>query len=78
MKWYRVPDDDRQAQDPAGADSEGDPFSKIRSFHDSATDDVVDGRPTGAAARPCPPGPWNVAGRKLEHMDSVVRLKECK
>jgi proteic killer suppression protein len=50
----------------------------IRSFRDNATEDISNGRDTRVTRRWCPPGLWRVAGRKLEHIDSVVRLDELR
>ena len=50
----------------------------IRSFRDSATEDIFNGRDTRSARRRCPPVLWRVAGRKLDHVDSVVRLDELR
>lgn len=50
----------------------------IQSFRDGATEDVFNGRDTRAARRRCPQQLWKVAGRKLEHLDSVARLDELR
>ena len=46
----------------------------IRSFADSGTEDVFNGRNTKAARRTCPRDLWVVAGRKLDHLDSMEGL----
>lgn len=48
----------------------------IRSFKDSGTADIFDGRNTKAARKSCPENLWRVAGRKLDQLDSVVALEE--
>lgn len=48
----------------------------IRSFKDSGTADIFDGRNTKAARKTCPENLWHVAGRKLDQLDSVVTLEE--
>ncbi len=50
----------------------------IRSFRDPATEDIFNGRETKAARRRCPLDLRRVAGRKLDHLDSVVRLEELR
>ena len=48
----------------------------IRSFKDSSTEDIFNGRNTKAARKTCPEHLWRVAGRKLDQLDSVVSLEE--
>lgn len=50
----------------------------IRSFRDSATQDVFDGRSSKKARRAVPHTLWGVAARKLEQLDSVVALDELR
>ena len=50
----------------------------IRSFKDSATEDIFNGRATKLARKACPQNLWPVAGRKLEQLDSVVALEELR
>jgi proteic killer suppression protein len=48
----------------------------IRSFRDRGTEDVFNGRQTKAARRSCPVQLWRVAARKLDQLDSTIRLEE--
>ena len=48
----------------------------IRSFRDSGTEDVFDGRDTRAARRVCPPLLWRVARRKLDQVNRVEEVGE--
>ena len=50
----------------------------IRSFRDGGTEDVFYGRQTRAARRSCPESVWRVATRKLDQLDSVVRVAELR
>ena len=50
----------------------------IRSFRDSATQDVFDGRSSKKARRVLPLTLWDVAARKLELIDSVIALDELR
>jgi proteic killer suppression protein len=50
----------------------------IRSFKDQGAEDVFNGRPTKAARRSCPPQLWRVAARKLDQLDSVIRIEELR
>ncbi|MFQ5898230.1 MAG: type II toxin-antitoxin system RelE/ParE family toxin [Candidatus Methylomirabilia bacterium] len=50
----------------------------IRSFADEGTEDVFNGRNTKAARRSCPQELWQVAGRKLEQLDSVEHVEELR
>lgn len=50
----------------------------IRSFKDQGTEDVFNGRATKQARQTCPQQLWSVAGRKLDQLDSVVRLEELR
>ena len=47
----------------------------IKSFKDTATEDVFNDRPSRAARRACPQRIWRVARRKLEQIDSVEDLR---
>ena len=46
----------------------------IRSFADQGTEDIFDGKNTASARRCCPQSIWKVAYRKLDQMDSSVKL----
>ncbi len=50
----------------------------IRSFRDGGTEDVFYGRQTRVARRACPESVWRVATRKLDQLDSVVRVAELR
>jgi len=50
----------------------------IRSFKNTGTEDVFNGRNTSRARRTCPQGLWPVAGRKLDQLDSVSLLDELR
>ena len=50
----------------------------IRSFADSGTEDVYDGRNTKAARRACPVDLWAVAARKLDQLDSAESLDDLR
>ncbi len=48
----------------------------IVSFGNPGTEDVFNGRRTRDANKVCPPVLWRVARRKLDRLDSVLRLSE--
>lgn len=48
----------------------------IRSFRDSGTEDIFDGRDTRGARRACPAALWKVARRKLDQVNRVEDLGE--
>ena len=50
----------------------------IQSFAAQATEDIFNGRHTKAARRICPQNLWNIAGRKLDQLDSVEALGELR
>lgn len=50
----------------------------IRSFKDIASEDIFNGRDTKLARKSCPQALWAVATRKLDQLDSVVRLEELR
>ena len=50
----------------------------IRSFKNPGTDDIFYGRDTRNARRTCPKELWKVAGRKLEQLDSAIRIDDLK
>ena len=50
----------------------------IRSFKDRGTEDVFNGLDSKAARASCPITLWRAAGRKLEYLDSAVRLDELR
>lgn len=50
----------------------------IKSFKDTGTEDIFNGENTKSARKICPSSIWNVAGRKLDQLDSVTALQELK
>lgn len=50
----------------------------IRSFKDTGTEDIFNGKNTKAARKICPSSIWKVAARKLDQVDSVTTLHELK
>lgn len=50
----------------------------IRRFRGAGTEDIFNGRGTKAARRTCPVSLWRVATRKLEYLDSAVRLEDLR
>src|SRR5688572_28134623 len=50
----------------------------IVTFRGRGTEDVFNGRKTREANRVCPSNVWRIARRKLDQLDSVVRLEELR
>ena len=50
----------------------------ILSFKNKATEDVFNGKTTKVAMRLCPKSLWKIAVRKLDQLDSVLRLDELR
>jgi len=50
----------------------------IVSFKNQATEDIFNGKNTKNARKLCPQSLWRVSARKLDQLDSVVRLEELK
>jgi proteic killer suppression protein len=50
----------------------------INSFKDKASADVFDGVDSKLARKACPPTLWRIAARKLDLLDSAVRLDDLK
>lgn len=50
----------------------------IQSFRDAGTEDVFNGHDTKAARRRCPSSLWRIAARKLDHLDSAIRLDDLR
>ena len=50
----------------------------IRSFSDTGTEDIFNGRNTKSARRACPRDLWSIAVRKLEQLDSAEDLEDWK
>ena len=48
----------------------------IRSFGDTGTEDIFNGKASKAARRICPKSLWKIAARKLDQLDSVASLDE--
>ena len=50
----------------------------IISFRNQGTEDVFNGETSKSALKICPRTIWNVAGRKLDQLDSVATLDELR
>jgi proteic killer suppression protein len=50
----------------------------IRSFADSETEDIFNGKNTSRARKACPRQLWNVVARKLELLDSADQLEDLR
>ena len=50
----------------------------IVTFHNQGTEDVFNGVNSKAAKKVCPETVWRVARRKLDQLDSVLRLDELR
>jgi len=50
----------------------------IVSFKNHATEDIFNGKNTKNARKLCPQSIWRVSARKLDQLDSVVKLDELK
>lgn len=50
----------------------------IKSFKNSGTEDIFNGRSTRAARRVCPSSLWSVAARKLDQLDSADELRDLR
>jgi len=50
----------------------------IQSFKNTGTEDIFNGENTRAARKTCPKSLWQVAGRKLDQLDSVVSFDELR
>ena len=50
----------------------------IVSFKNQATEDIFNGKNTKSARKLCPRSLWRVSVRKLDQLDSVVKLEELK
>jgi proteic killer suppression protein len=50
----------------------------IRSFKNSGTEDIFNGKSSPSARKVCPPSLWKQAGRKLDLLDSVTTLDELR
>jgi proteic killer suppression protein len=50
----------------------------IKSFKDNATEDIFNGKNTKDARKICPRDFWKIAIRKLDQLDSVIKLDELK
>ena len=50
----------------------------IVTFNDQGTEDVFNGENTKVAKKVCPEVVWRVARRKLDQLDSVMRLDELR
>ena len=50
----------------------------IRTFKNAGTEDIFNGKNSKAARKTCPRSLWQVAGRKLDQLDSVGSLEELR
>jgi len=50
----------------------------IASFKNQATEDIFNGKNTKNARKLCPRSLWRVSARKLDQLDSVVKIEELK
>jgi toxin HigB-1 len=50
----------------------------IRSFKNTGTEDVFNGKNSSAARQTCPQNLWKIAARKLDQLDSVSALAELR
>jgi proteic killer suppression protein len=50
----------------------------ITSFKDNTTEDIFNGKNTKDARKICPRDVWKIAIRKLDQLDSVIKLDELK
>jgi len=50
----------------------------IVSFKNQATEDIFNGKNTKGARKLCPQSLWRVATRKLDQLDSVLKIEELK
>ena len=50
----------------------------IRSFKNTGSEDIFNGKNTKAARRACPQSSWKVAARKLDQLDSVTSLNDLR
>ncbi len=50
----------------------------IVSFKNQATEDIFNGKNTKSARKLCPQSLWRVATRKLDQLDSVLKIEELK
>ena len=50
----------------------------IRSFADSGTEEIFDGKNTQQARKTCPKALWSIAVRKLDQLDSVEAVQELR
>jgi len=50
----------------------------IKSFKDTATESIFNGKVTKAAMKCCPELLWKIASRKLDQLDSILTLDELR
>lgn len=53
-------------------------YGMIVAFKDTGTEDLFNGTRSKAATKSCPHSLWKVARRKLDQIDSVIRLQELR
>ena len=50
----------------------------IKSFKNTATEDIFDGINSKAARKACPQQLWTIAARRLDHLDSAESLDDLR
>jgi len=50
----------------------------IKNFRNKATEDIFNGKVTKAAMKGCPKQLWRIASRKLDQLDSILKLEELR
>ena len=50
----------------------------IQSFKNKGTEDIFKGKSTKGARKICPQNLWNIAVRKLDQLDSVLKFDELR
>jgi len=53
-------------------------YRMIVSFKNQATEDIFNGKNTKKDRKLCPQSLWSISARKLDQLDSVVKLDELK
>ncbi|MFZ1043403.1 MAG: type II toxin-antitoxin system RelE/ParE family toxin [Anaerolineales bacterium] len=53
-------------------------IQSFKSFKDTGTEDIFNGKSTRHARNVCPTSLWRIASRKLDQLDSVTLLQELK
>lgn len=50
----------------------------IRSFRTQGTEDIFNGENTKTARKACPRSLWRLAGKRLDQLDSAVRIEDLR